>query len=148
MECREIRELLMGYIDGELGETERVELEAHLTKCPSCRKEESSFRSLSEMTESIQFVEPTEGEWRVHWEGIYNRLERGAGWILLSLGVIVLLFYGSYHLLVDFLMNASYSLVLRVGVGLATAGAVVISVSVIRERLRLFRVDRYEEVEL
>ena len=148
MDCKEIRELLMGYIDEELAATERAEVASHLMGCAACRKEEASFRRLSEMTESIQFVEPTEGEWRAHWEGIYNRLERGVGWILLSLGAIILLLYGAYHLLVDFMMNGAYSIILRAGVGLATAGTAVICVSVVRERLRLFRVDRYEEVEL
>ena len=100
------------------------------------------------MTDSIEFIEPTETEWRAHWQGIYNRLERGTAWILLSLGAAILLLYGAWHLIADFLLDAAYPLMLRLGVGVATAGTVVLAVSVVRERIRLYPVDRYEEVEL
>jgi len=148
MECERVLELLMGYLDGELPEEERSRVERHLASCESCRREERAYRRLSDMTESIEFVEPTEAEWKVHWQGIYNRLERGAAWILLSLGASILLLYGAYRLLEDFLLDSGHSLFLRIGVGTVTAGGVVLAVSVVRERLRLRKVDRYEEVEL
>jgi predicted anti-sigma-YlaC factor YlaD len=148
MECEKAVLLLMGRLDGELDEATERELSAHLAECASCRREESAYRRLTAMTDSLEFVEPTDKEWRAHWQAIYNRLERGAAWILLSLGSIILLLYGMWHLAADFLLNATYPLMLRIGVGCATTGTVVLAVSVVRERIRLLPVDRYEEVEL
>ena len=54
----------------------------------------------------------------------------------------------SWRLIADFLLCEEFSPVLRAGVAALTAGAVVLGVSVVRERIRLYRVDRYEEVEL
>ena len=48
----------------------------------------------------------------------------------------------------DFLLDGAYPLILRLGVGCAATGTVVLAVSVVRERIRLYPVDRYEEVEL
>jgi len=100
------------------------------------------------MTDSIGFIEPTETEWRAHWEAVYNRLERGTAWVLLSLGATLLLLYGAWHLVADFLLDAAYPLLLRLGVGFAATGTVVLAVSVVRGRIRLYPLDRYEEVEL
>jgi len=148
MECEKVLELLMGYLDGELTDDDRAEVKRHLESCAACRKEELAYLRLNEMTESMEFVEPTEAEWRAHWQHIYNRLERGVAWLLLSLGAAVVLLYGAYRLLEDFLLDSAYSLALRLGVGALTAGGIVLAVSVVRERIRLYRVDRYEEVEL
>jgi predicted anti-sigma-YlaC factor YlaD len=148
MDCEKAVLLLMGHLDGELDDARRRELEAHLLACPACRREERAYRRLTAMTDGMGFIEPTETEWRTHWEAIYNRMERGAAWILLSLGAIVLLLYGAWHLVADFLLDATYPLIFRLGVGLITTGTVVLAVSVVRERIRLYPVDRYEEVEL
>ena len=148
MDCDKALMLLMGHLDGELDESSERDLMAHLEECESCRGEERSYRRLTAMTDSIGFIEPTETEWRAHWQGIYNKLERGTAWILLSLGATILLLYGAWHLIADFLLDAAYPLMLRLGVGVATAGTVVLAVSVVRERIRVYPVDRYEEVEL
>jgi len=142
------RKLLMGYLDGELDDEERAEIEALLSSDPDLRREEREFRRLGQMTDEIEFIEPTESEWRAHWTCIYNRLERGIGWFLLSIGSLVLLLAGAWHLLMDFLLDSEQSFLLRFGVGAAAAGAVFLGVSVVRERIRLYRVDRYNEVEL
>jgi len=36
MDCRDLAEFLLGYLDGELTEAQRAEFEAHLEICPSC----------------------------------------------------------------------------------------------------------------
>ncbi|MHC4471765.1 MAG: zf-HC2 domain-containing protein [Planctomycetota bacterium] len=148
MECKKALENLMGYLDGELDDDTRSLVQTHLEGCAECRREEQAYRRLNEMTDSIEFVEPTEAEWQAHWRQIYNRMERGVGWFLLSTGGLLLVLYGAYRLLEDFLLDSAYSLILRLGVGAATAGGLVLAVSVVRERIRLYRVDRYEEVEL
>jgi anti-sigma factor RsiW len=142
------RQLLMGYLDGELDEDQRVEFEALLESDPDLRREEREFRRLKQMTDEIDFIEPTEAEWRAHWSSIYNRMERGIGWLLLSAGSLILVLIGAWHFLKDFLLNAEHSFLLRFGVGTAVAGGVFLGVSVVRERIRVYRVDRYNEVDL
>jgi anti-sigma factor RsiW len=42
MECREIRQLLTGYADGEVGIPQAVEVERHMQNCPGCRAEHAT----------------------------------------------------------------------------------------------------------
>jgi len=46
MECDEVRPRLDAYLDGELPETERVPLRAHLQDCPDCGPEMASLERL------------------------------------------------------------------------------------------------------
>ena len=46
MNCEEARTLVYAYIDGELDLVRSLEVEAHLTGCVSCAREEESLRAL------------------------------------------------------------------------------------------------------
>jgi hypothetical protein len=48
MNCEQARELLNGYIDGELKRHERSRVENHLASCKSCKAELAAFRLLQE----------------------------------------------------------------------------------------------------
>jgi ABC-type glycerol-3-phosphate transport system substrate-binding protein len=39
MKCREVSDLLIAYLDGEVTPSERVLIQAHLTECAACRKD-------------------------------------------------------------------------------------------------------------
>lgn len=148
MDRKKARELLMGYLDGELDEDDERAIEARLREDPELRRDEREFRRLKQLTDGIEFLEPTEAEWRQHWSVVYNRLERGIGWFLLSVGSLILLLTGAWHLMNDFLLDPEQPLLLRLGVGTAAAGGIFLGVSVVRERIRVYRYDRYNEVEL
>jgi anti-sigma factor RsiW len=44
--CEELRDLLHGYVDGELDLVRNLEIEQHLEQCPSCPEVVSRFQSL------------------------------------------------------------------------------------------------------
>lgn len=44
MNCRELEPLLMPYLDAELVEAERLEVEKHFAECPPCAKQSEVFR--------------------------------------------------------------------------------------------------------
>jgi anti-sigma factor RsiW len=46
MECKDIRDLVPAYVDGEVGLPELVEIERHLQTCPTCGDEHASLASL------------------------------------------------------------------------------------------------------
>ena len=45
MNCTEVSELLTAYLDNEVTQKERQEIESHLAGCPRCRKELEELRS-------------------------------------------------------------------------------------------------------
>jgi predicted anti-sigma-YlaC factor YlaD len=141
------RIMLSGYIDGELNVEEKSELEKHLQSCEECRKELDVFRRLKEVTGAMKYADVPDYVWDNYWRGIYRRLELGIGWILLSIGVILLLGFGLYCLVKDFFLNPGEPLILKIAVAAGGLGLIVLLVSAVRERLFAYRRDRYREIE-
>ena len=83
----------------------------------------------------------------MYWEQVYNRIERGAGWIFVSIGAIILLSFGAFHFVQDFLMNPKEPLVIKIGVSTAILGVIILFISVLRERLFIRKTDKYKEIE-
>ncbi len=145
--CEQARVLLMGYIDGELEAEQRARLEDHLAVCVDCRSEERAYRRLGQLTETIRRHGGSAADADAAWAGIYSRLERRLGWILMSAGLSVLILFGLWQMAREFLLDASVPLALRVGLGTFVAGCVVLLVSFARERWARDRQERYREIE-
>lgn len=95
----------------------------------------------------MKFADLSDQLWAGYWKGIYRRVERGAGWIFLSIGAIVLLAFGVYQFFKEFLVDPNISLIVKIGVSTCAFGAIILVVSIIRERLFLFKTERYKEVK-
>jgi excisionase family DNA binding protein len=59
MNCSEILEHLVAYLDGELPSDRSSEVEAHLGSCGACRGEAEEMRSLSALARSQAPLEPS-----------------------------------------------------------------------------------------
>jgi len=147
MDCQDVKTYLMAYIDGEIDSQKKSEIEKHLSGCEKCIKEYRSFLKLKEVTEKMKFTDLSDELWAGYWKGIYRRVERGAGWIFLSIGAIILLAFGVFQFFKEFFTDPSVSLIVKMGAGAFSLGIIILLVSIIRERLFLFRTERYREVE-
>ncbi|MHB2153102.1 zf-HC2 domain-containing protein [Calditrichota bacterium GD2] len=146
MKCEQARFLMMGYLDGELDEKEKAEFLEHLNSCPDCQAEWPSFNQLKEESKKMKFRALPEMYWDEYWQQVYNRIERGIGWILFSLGAIIVLAFAGYEVLKEFFLDASQPLVLRIGMGLLMLGFIVLFISVLREKLMVRRHDKYRRI--
>jgi len=140
------RELLAGYVDGELTEQERRDFEVELAGNPELRSELAEFERLKEVTGMAKYADLPDEVWESYWQSIYRKLERGIGWILFSIGAIVLLGFGLYEGLSGLYLDPAQPLWLKVGVTAFGGGLVFLLVSYARERLFAYKRDRYKEV--
>ena len=147
MEHQKIKELISSYYDGELDEENKRTLKRHLEECPECRKEFGEMGKLEEAMSKMELKEPPKEVWQIYWTSVYNRLERRIGWILLSIGAIILLFFGGYKAVEGIIHDPATPLLLKVGILASMAGMVVLLVSLLRERLFVRKRERYKEVE-
>ncbi len=145
--CEEAQIRIMGLIDGELSTVQKKELREHLQTCSSCQKKYEAFVGLKNEAKEMKLKKLPEMYWDDYWDHVYNRMERGISWVLLSIGFILLLIYGSYEVLYDFFINPAKPLVLKMGVGIFTLGVVILFVSVFREKLMVRRMDQYRSVK-
>lgn len=141
------RELLAGFVDGELSAKEREEFEAQLATSPELRAELEEFRKLKEVTAGMKYADLPDEVWEDYWANLYRKSERGFGWIVFSMGAIILLCFGLYQVFSSLYTNPDSPLWLKVGLTGAAVGAIVLLVSFARERIFAYNRDRYREVD-
>ncbi len=58
---------ILGYVDGRLKESERLEMEKHLPTCAACRVRVNEFRAVTSLLDELPVIEPSEAfDLRVH----------------------------------------------------------------------------------
>jgi len=144
--CDDYKDLLMGYLDNELSDEQRRRVEKHLAGCSGCAGELEDFKKLKAITDEVTLVEPEDRIWQDYWSGIYNRLERGIGWIMFSVAAIALAIYCGFRAIEELIKNPDVEIVLKVGLLALIAGLAILFVSVLRERLYFWKTDRYKDV--
>jgi len=147
MGCERFEFLISGLLDGELDATEEQSLKEHLLLCDKCRRKHQELLRLKEVTDSVRFKDLSGEVWAGYWNNIYRRIERGLGWILLSVGAVILISFGLYESLSQFFADPEISLWVKIGVSALGLGFIILLVSIIRERIFAYRRDRYREVQ-
>ena len=148
MSCEEFKPMITGYLDDELSPEQRQRLEGHLSTCQECRGELANLGDLKENLAMIKFKEPSDAELERYWKSVYNRLERGLGWVLFSVGAIILLCYGGFKLIEQVIKDPRVALLFKIGLVALVFGVVILFVSLLRERLAVGKVDKYsKEIE-
>lgn len=135
------------YLDEELEAAERGAFEEELTRNPELLKEVEAMRDMKNLMSGITLRKLPDCAWDNYRERTYNRLERRVGWILLSIGAMVLIGYGLYELVVFLVADAEFAWWIRVAIGALCAGVAVLFVSVVRERVFVWKRDPYREVK-
>jgi hypothetical protein len=134
MDHQKIKELISPYHEGELNEEEKKRVEKHLKECSECKKE---FEEMGKFEEA----------WKMYWSSVYNRLERRIGWILFSIGAIIILFFGGYKLVEGLIQAPDVPVFFKIAILSVLGGVVILLVSLVREQLFVRKRERYKEVE-
>jgi anti-sigma factor RsiW len=50
---------ILGYVDGRLKESERLEMEKHLSTCAACQLRVNEFRSVHALLDELPMIEPS-----------------------------------------------------------------------------------------
>jgi predicted anti-sigma-YlaC factor YlaD len=147
MDHEKLKELVSSYLDGELSQEERKLVEKHLEACSECRHAYREMAELGEVMRKMTIKEPPKEVWKVYTESVCNRLERGIGWILVSIGAMIILFFTGYQALKGLILDPGVPLIIKAGILCGLAGVAVLLVSLIRERVFVNKRERYKEIE-
>lgn len=135
-------ELLSGYLDGALTQGEEQRVRIHLEDCEPCRLLFEDLAKLREATMSTQFETPRDDQWREAPRGGVSRLSFGLGWLLLGVWVLGLAGVALWQLATG---PEGLGEKLLIFGGLSGFGLLVLSV--VLDRIRTYRTDRYRRVE-
>jgi anti-sigma factor RsiW len=140
-------ELVMLVLDGEASAAQVQELEQRLSADKALRKEYESMKAMKEVTMSNRPPEPGAALWKTYWAGVYRRMERGFGWVLFSIGAIVLMLYGAWEFGRQWWGDDSIPVWVRISGASLAAGIIILFVSVLRERVYFHKNERYKDIE-
>ncbi len=146
MEHADIKKLVASYHEDVLDSSQKRQVEEHIQTCPECQKEFEETQKFEEVMGKMAFKKPPKETWEVYWTSVYNRMERGIGWIFMSIGAMILLFLGGYMMVEAIIQDPEIPVLLKVGILAVLAGVVVLIVSFGRERLFVDKRERYKEV--
>ncbi len=137
-------ELKNKYFDGVLSEEEKKELKRITSKDKKTAEELKRMDKLKEVVDMLEPVNP-EREWEEYWSSLYNKLERGIGWIVFSVGAILTITFVGFQFIKGLIRDPKIALYAKVGLLTLILGLAILFVSVLRERLTLCRTDRYSK---
>lgn len=142
-----IRHLVMADLDGELSVEERRELEQALNEDTELKTEYERLSKVKQITGALRLAEPPAEIWEDYWTSVYSRVERGIGWVLLSLGALVLLVWGGFEIVQGLMNDQDIPGFAKLAVVGVLAGGLVLLLSVFREKLVIGRRDPYRGVK-
>ncbi len=134
--------LLSGYLDHELtqGDDQRVRL--HLDNCDHCRELYLDLESMRETAMSTHFESPSDDQWNENPRGGLSLVTRGLGWTMAVIWLVAVTGFGLWHA-----ATGPESLIEKLLIFGGVTASVLLFVSVLIDRIRTSRTDRYREVK-
>lgn len=134
--------LISGYIDGELTQGDAQRVRIHLEDCVRCRATAEGMRRLREATMTSEFKIPEDMGWDERPTNSLSGWLRRIGWITTGVWITALIGYLLWLLATD----ADNWFEAALGFALF-AGAALLFLSVLIDRMRTRTTDPYRKVE-
>ncbi|GBD86426.1 hypothetical protein BMS3Abin03_00346 [bacterium BMS3Abin03] len=139
--------LIEKYFAKELSDKEKSELETLLNDNPKLKEEFEEQKRVKEVLTKMKLKNPSREVWDGYWMGVYNRIERGIAWILISIGAIIFFAYASIEAVNSFIKDTQTPPLVKIGIGILIFGILVLLFSLIREKFFITKRDKYKEVQ-
>jgi predicted anti-sigma-YlaC factor YlaD len=143
MNCKEIEVYLSGLLDNELTQQEAQRVELHLETCSECQQVLKELAAAREAAQEIEFRQPDKQEWKNMENTILESLSRGFGWLILVVWSVTTVVYAS----VQYALSPSEPLFQKILVFGIFLGFALLFFSVLCQRIRESRTDRYKGVQ-
>jgi len=142
--CRSTFEesLLSGYVDGELTQSDSQRVRLHLEECPVCRALVEDLQQLREAAMTTPFPAPGDDEWRESPRSLGSHWARRLGWVL-----VIIWMLGAGWLAFETIVQGSVAWYEKALIAVLVGGGFLLFLSVLLDRLRVLKSDRYGRVE-
>jgi anti-sigma factor RsiW len=134
--------MITGYLDGELTQAADQRVRIHVEECAHCSALLGELKTMREATMSTRFVQPDDEQWDERPRGGVSFATRGFGWILGIAWLVTVTIYGLWQL-----WQAPESLFEKTLVFGGVAAFALLLISVLADRIKTARSDRYREVK-
>ena len=134
--------LLSGFLDGVLTQSDEQKVRLHLEDSVEARRVLDELRSVRALTLDAEFASVPDDQWDERPRGAVSRTSFRMGWVLMSIWLVVCVSVGLWLFAVgpDHLLS-------KVLVFTGLSGVGLLFLSVLTDRIRRLRSDRYRGVE-
>ncbi len=134
-------ELISGYLDGALPQMDAQKVRLHVEDCNACKRLLGELETLRETAMSTRFQAPDDDEWPELPKTRAGRFSRSAGWVVVIAWLVVVTVLALWRLITE----SGDPLEIFLALGLP-GGLLLLFVSVLMDRLRELKTDRYTGV--
>jgi len=139
--------LLEKHFENELTDSESQEFQSLINSNIGLKQEYQEQKRIKEVLKKMKMKNPSREVWDSYWMGIYNRVERGLAWIVISIGALIFFGYASYETVNAFINDTHTPPLVKFGITLLIFGALILIFSLIREKIFTSKRDKYKEVQ-
>ncbi len=140
----DLKELINKYIDNKLSNKDKIQLQKIIREDEKLKNELKDFDEIKEVISMLKTQDPDK-DWEKYWSHLYNRLERGIGWIITSIGAILLLTFAGFQFVKELIRDPELALYAKIGILALILGIVILFVSILRERIFISKTDKYSK---
>ena len=133
--------LLTGYLDGVLTQEEEQRVRLHLEDCAVCRSLVDDLQEMREAAMTTQFNIPTDDQWRETPRGPASGLAFGLGWLMVIVWLV-----GVSGFVLGQMWSGPETLTEKLLAFGLISGIALLFLSVLIDRVRAYKNDRYRRV--
>lgn len=134
-------------LEGELNSEEQNEFNQLLETNPQLKFEYDEQKKIKGVLMNMSLKNPGKEFWDGYWLSIYNRIERGIAWILISISAIIIAGYGIYEAITNLLADTNIPGFMKISIIVFVIGLAILIFSLIREKLATRKKDKYREIQ-
>ena len=142
-DCTEYKLLMMGLMDNELSPEEIADINQHMIRCETCRKEFDALSRTHTKLGSASFYGSPDDELDRIWKSPFSRFTRNAGILLVFTGWIILIIYSLFKIIT----SDTEPVLPRIATLGIIIGFIVLLFTVLKDRIRAFKTDPYKEIK-
>lgn len=134
-------------LEGELSTDEKREFEKMINENSSIKKDFEGQKRIKGVLMNMSLKNPGKEFWDGYWLSIYNKIERGIAWILISISAIVIAAYGIIQAIQNLLAETDIPVFLKISIIVFVIGIAILIFSLLREKIATNKVDKYKEIQ-
>ena len=134
-------------LDGELTVEEKREFDELISSNYKLKNEFEEQKKVKEVLMNMSIKNPGKEFWDGYWLNIYNRIERGLAWILISISAIIIAGYGIYETITNLLAESNIPTFMKISIVVLVIGVTILIFSLLREKIATSKKDKYKGVQ-
>lgn len=139
--------LLEKYLEGILSDEEQLKVNELLLSDNQFKAEFNEQIKVKEMIGKMNLKNPSAEFWDSYWLGVYNKIERGLAWILISTGALILIGFAIFNFVETLLADSQTPVFIKYALMFLIFGGMILLLSVIREKFTVNKKDKYKEIQ-